>query len=91
LADGTYINISQPALIINEFNALNQACKDGHGIFLTADILVQKELESGELIQVLPDLAFKNYKIYLFYQSYDYELPKVRAFLDFYYNKSVTI
>ncbi|WP_165483112.1 LysR family transcriptional regulator [Legionella genomosp. 1] len=89
LADGSTIPINRPVLLINEFDALNQACKDGHGLFLTGDLLVKNELNSGELIQILPKLEFKNYKIYLFYQAYDYELPKVRAFLEFYGKKSL--
>lgn len=91
LANGTYININRPVLLMNEFDALNQACKDGHGIFLTGDILVQNELTSGELVQVLPEIDFRSYKIYLFYQAYDYELPKVRAFLEFYHKKSIML
>ncbi|KTC70235.1 transcriptional regulator [Legionella birminghamensis] len=89
LENGRFIPIPRPVLLINEFDALNQACKDGHGLFLTGEILVKNELETGELIQVLPDIPFKVYKIYLFYQAYDYELPKVRAFLDFYALRTV--
>ncbi|KTD64046.1 LysR family transcriptional regulator [Legionella spiritensis] len=88
LADGGYITINRPVLLMNEFDALNQACKDGHGIFLTGDVLVQKELARGELVQILPDIDFRHYRIYLFYRAYDYELPKVRVFVDFYNHKS---
>jgi len=91
LADGTYININRPILLMNEFDALNQACKDGHGLFLTGDILVKNELAQGELIKILPDISFRQYKIYLFYQAYNYELPKIRAFLDFYHEKSTML
>jgi DNA-binding transcriptional LysR family regulator len=89
LANGKYIEISTPVLLMNQFDALNQACLDGHGAFLTADILVEKYLKSGELINILPQIKFCSYEIYIFYQSYDYELPKVRAFVDFYYQTSV--
>jgi DNA-binding transcriptional LysR family regulator len=84
LANNKHIPCPSPILFMDEFNALNQACKDGIGIFLTGDILVKKELSEGTLIQLLPQIEFKHYEIYTFYQSYGYEVPKIRAFLDFY-------
>ena len=84
LANGKHIVCPPPILFMDEFNALNQACKDGIGVFLTGDILVEKELSEGTLIQLFPEIKFKCYEIYSFYQSYGYEVPKIRAFLDFY-------
>ena len=52
LANGKHIEISTPVLLMNQFDALNQACLDGHGAFLTADILVEKYLKSGKLIKI---------------------------------------
>lgn len=84
LANGEHIACSDPILFMDDFNALNQACKDGIGAFLTGDVLVQKELREKTLVQLLPQIEFKRYEIYIFYQSYGYEVPKIRAFLDFY-------
>ena len=84
LQNGDYISCSTPLLFIDDFNALNEACKRGIGLFLTGDRLVEKDLKEGFLIQLLPEIKFKEYEIFTFYQNYGYEIPKVRAFLDFY-------
>lgn len=84
LKNGTYVNCAKPIVYMNDFNALNQACINGIGVFLTADRLVEKDIAKKTLIQVLPDIAFKQYEIYAFYQPYGYDLPKIKAFLDFY-------
>lgn len=84
MANGDYLPCSEPVLFMDDFNALNQICKSGIGLFLTGDKLVKKELKENTLIQVLPDIEFKKYEIFIFYQPYGYEIPKIRAFLDFY-------
>ncbi|WP_420842887.1 LysR substrate-binding domain-containing protein [Francisella halioticida] len=84
LENGTYIYCSSPILFIDDFNALNQACKNGVGLFLTGDRLVEKDIKEGSLIQLLPEIKFKKYDIFTFYQNHGYEIPKVKAFLDFY-------
>ncbi|MED7819422.1 MULTISPECIES: LysR family transcriptional regulator [unclassified Francisella] len=84
LKNGNYITCSSPVLFIDDFNALNQACKKGIGLFLTGDRLVEKDIKDGTLIQVLPEIKFKEYEIFTFYQTYGYEIPKIKAFLDFY-------
>ncbi|WP_411961310.1 LysR substrate-binding domain-containing protein [Francisella sp. SYW-9] len=69
---------------MDDFSALNEACKKGIGLFLTGDRLVEKDIQNGYLIQVLPEVKFREYEIFTFYQSHEYDIPKVRAFLDFY-------
>ncbi|WP_133131129.1 LysR family transcriptional regulator [Legionella yabuuchiae] len=87
LADGRQIHCGKPILYMNNFNALNQACLAGVGLFLTGDSLVKPWLENGSLIQILADYEFRNFDIYLFYRAYDYELPKIRVFVDFFTEK----
>lgn len=84
LIDGTWLNCAPPILFMNDYAAANQACLDGIGIFLTADTLVHEHLASGELVKLLPRIAFRRWDIYIFYRSYEYELPKIRAFVDYY-------
>ncbi|CDZ77694.1 D-malate degradation protein R [Legionella massiliensis] len=84
LADGSRLHCARPILYMNSFDALNQACLAGIGMFLTGDSLVKSWLESGELLQLLPQYTFRHHEIYMFYRAYDYELPKIRAFLDFF-------
>ncbi len=84
LADGTSLPCATPILYMNNFEALNQACLAGIGIFLSADILVKDWLANGKLVQLLPKYKFRRYEIFIFYRLYQYELPKIRAFVDFY-------
>lgn len=85
LANGGQLHCAQPIVYMNNFDALNQACLAGVGLFLTGDRLVKHWLASGELIQVLPQYQFRHYDIFMFYRAYDFELPKIRAFVDFFY------
>ena len=84
LASGEQLYCGKPILYMNQFSALNLACLDGVGMFLTGDTLVQTWLASGDLIQLLPQYQFRQHDIYMFYRAYDYELPKIRVFLDFF-------
>ncbi|KTD44544.1 LysR family transcriptional regulator [Legionella oakridgensis] len=87
LANGGQIHCGKPILYMNNFNALNQACLAGIGLFLTGDSLVKPWLDNGELVQILADYEFRHFDIYLFYRAYDYELPKIRVFVDFFTQK----
>ena len=87
LANGGQLHCAKPILYMNTFEALNKACLAGIGMFLTGDSLVKSWLDKGELIQLLPQYTFRHYDIYMFYRAYDFELPKIRAFLDFFINK----
>ncbi len=87
LSDGKRLPCAKPILYMNNFEALNQACCEGIGLFLTADTLVKSELKSKKLIRVLPDIHFATYEIYMFYRPFDFELPKIRAFVEYYLGK----
>ncbi|MAZ77226.1 MAG: hypothetical protein CMF39_00920 [Legionellaceae bacterium] len=84
LLDNKIILASKPIITMNSFEALTEACEQGVGIFLTSDTLVEKQLDNGTLIQVLPDIPLITYDIYMFYKPMTYEDNKVRAFIDFY-------
>jgi DNA-binding transcriptional LysR family regulator len=84
LANGKTIAMPKPYLVMNNFNALLQACVNGMGLLLTADKFAQPYLDSGKLVSVLPKLNYRQLDIYIFYRAMKYELPKVRAFVDFY-------
>lgn len=86
LANGKQILCAKPVLYMDNFDALNKACLAGMGMFLTGDSLVRQWLGTGELIQLLPEYNFRQYDIFMFYRAYDFELPKIRAFLDFFTN-----
>lgn len=84
LANGNSLPSAKPIVVMNNYEALNQACCDGVGLFLTADTLVEAELKSKKLVQILPDIPFAVYDIFMFYRPYHFELPKIRAFVEFY-------
>lgn len=88
LADGSWISCAEPILYMDNFEALNQACLDGIGIFLSGDVTVNDLIAKGDLVELLPQYEFRSYEIFIFYRAYDYELPKIRAFIDFYLKKS---
>lgn len=87
LENGEQLLCPAPLLLMDNFAALNQACIDGIGAFLTGNTLVHDALNNKQLLRLLPNIAFKKYDIFFFYQSLKYEHPKVRAFLDFYSSK----
>ncbi|WP_347252576.1 LysR family transcriptional regulator [Legionella sp.] len=84
LADGGRLRCAKPIIYMNDFDALNKACLAGIGLFLTGDSLVKEWLDKGDLMQVLPQYRFRYYEIFMFYRAYDFELPKIRAFIDFF-------
>lgn len=87
LADNTRLPCAKPIMVMNNFEALNQACCDGIGLFLTADSLIQTELATRKLIPILPNIPFATYDIFMFYRPYDFDRPKIRAFVDFFMGK----
>lgn len=84
LESGKSLPCPVPILFMDDFNALNQACINGIGLFLTGDRLVEQELKDKTLVQVLPKVQFKKYEIYTFYQRHGMELPKIKAFLEYF-------
>lgn len=84
LANNKRLPCAKPIMTMNNFEALNQACCNGIGIFLTADSLVRTELANHQLIYILPKLDFATHDIFMFYRPYHYERPKIRAFVEFF-------
>lgn len=84
LADGGRIMTSQPEIVMNSFESLMTACRDGLGIFLTGDLLADKYLDDGSLVRLFPELSYRQFQLYSFYRPMNYEQPKIRAFIDFY-------
>ncbi len=87
LADGNSLATATPILFMSDFDAVTQLGLAGLGIFLTADVLAKEWIKSGQLVQLLPKYKFRSYEIFMFYRAYDFELPKVRSFVQFLRNK----
>lgn len=83
LADGSWLATATPILFISDFDAVTQAGLAGIGVFLTADVLAKQWIDSGKLVQLLPNYQFRRHEIFMFYRAYDFELLKVRSFIEF--------
>jgi DNA-binding transcriptional LysR family regulator len=84
LADGKEVITAKPHIVINSFEALTELCAQGLGIFLTGESLANEKIAQKKLVSILPDLAYREFKVYLFYRPMMYEQANVRAFVDFY-------
>ncbi len=73
-----YINQS---LQMDSILAIKQAVLMGMGISQVHDYVVKKELQSGELVHVLPEIKMPRL-LYVYYQKHNYTQPKVQRMLD---------
>lgn len=73
-----YINQS---LQMDSILAIKQAVLVGMGISQLHDYVVKKELQSGELIHILPEIKMPRL-LYVYYQKHNYTQPKVQRMLD---------
>ncbi|USH03250.1 LysR family transcriptional regulator [Grimontia kaedaensis] len=81
---GQDICVSQPGRFeASELRMVRAAAKDGLGIALIPDILVQKDIDEGELIQILPNWTTEPRDIFLMYHDKTHHPAKLRAFIDF--------
>ncbi len=70
-------------LIADDFNFVRDAALAGAGIALVPELLIQQELERGELIRVLPSWRVQSAPLHLVYPSRAYVPAKLRAFAEF--------
>jgi LysR family transcriptional regulator AphB len=72
-----------PRLIVDDFSVIKQAAIDGEGITLLPSYMCDKEINNGELINVLPKWGMSDVDIFALYPKHRSKIPKVRAFLNF--------
>ncbi|MEZ2133161.1 MULTISPECIES: LysR family transcriptional regulator [unclassified Sinorhizobium] len=70
-------------LVVNDVGTLLGACLTGVGIARIKAIGVQDLLDSGALVELLPDWPTETYPLYAIYPSRHLPAAKVRAFIDF--------
>ena len=57
------------------------AVKAGHGVFICPKIMIQEDLASGELVQILANFPFnKSLSFYMYYQEYSPRIERIKAF-----------
>ncbi len=69
-------------LALNNISVMKELAKSGLGIVQLHDYVVQKDLDSGELVEILPDFSKPNIPLYVYYLKHRYVQPKVRQFLN---------
>ncbi|EOD80125.1 Cyn operon transcriptional activator [Grimontia indica] len=81
---GQHISISQQGRFeASELRVVRAAAKDGLGIALIPDVLVQRDIDEGELTQILPNWTTEPRDIFLMYHDKTHHPAKLRAFIDF--------
>lgn len=70
-------------LVVNDVGTLLGACLTGVGIARIKAIGVQDLIDSGALVELLPDWPTETYPLYAIYPSRHLPAAKVRAFIDF--------
>lgn len=74
-------------LRVNDFLFIKQMLLDSCGIAYVPNIVVLDEVQTGTLVRVLADWQLIERELYLVYPSDHYLSPKVRAFVEFVYQK----
>jgi len=72
-----------PRFVADDFSILKQSVVDGLGIAVLPDYMCREEIQSGKLVQVLPEWGLQGVDIYALYPQHRVKLPKVKALLEF--------
>jgi len=73
----------RPRFVVDDFSILKQSVVDGLGIAVLPDYMCREEVQSGELIQVLPEWGVQAVDVYALYPQHRVKIPKVKALLEF--------
>ncbi len=74
----------KPSIIFNNVSGMIASAKLGIGIVQLPLYLVENEITSGQLIEVLTDYQLQDAPVFYFYPKYRHSQPKVRCFIDFF-------
>jgi DNA-binding transcriptional LysR family regulator len=77
----------RPRMWTNNGDSCVTAAVQGSGIQLQPTFLIDEELASGQLVEILPQFRSVELGIYAVYPSRKFVLPKVRAMVEFLANK----
>ena len=77
------ITLPPSAYVVNNGLALKQAACSGHGILLLPDLFVKNEIESGELVEILPHWKADKHSLYAVYPFHKEQSQKIRTFIDY--------
>ncbi|WP_225784824.1 LysR family transcriptional regulator [Xenophilus sp. Marseille-Q4582] len=81
--DGERIEISEPyRLSVNDSNAHTEATLGGFGVTQMVQFIAEPYLQSGELVQLMPDWTMDPLPVHVVYPPNRHLSAKVRAFVD---------
>lgn len=63
--------------------ALFHSAKRGMGIILSNQVMLQEEIQRGELVRVLPDVTSEHTRVYAYYPKLDYEHTRTQLFVEY--------
>ncbi|MGO3797950.1 MAG: LysR family transcriptional regulator [Vibrio casei] len=63
--------------------ALFHSATRGMGIILSNQVMLQEEIQRGELVRVLPDVTSEHTRVYAYYPKLDYEHTRTQLFVDY--------
>ena len=75
----TEVRISQPQMRVNSYELLLQAVRSGLGIAMVARAVIEEDLETGRLVQLLPDWQIKDLPVSLIVPHSRLRKPAVQA------------
>ncbi len=78
----------EPFLWLNDASAMLNCALQGLGIIKLHEYMVKEALATGKLIELLPQFNEPDLPVYLYYQPSRYLQPKIRCFIDFYFNET---
>lgn len=73
----------KPKLVTDDFSIIKQAVIDGAGIAILPSYMCDEEINSGELINILPEWGMTDIDIYALYPKHRATIPKIKVLLDF--------
>ncbi len=73
----------KPRLLVDDFAILKQSIIDGLGIAVLPDYMCKSDVQSGKLVNILPNWGMDNIEVYALYPRNRAKIPKVKAFLNF--------
>ncbi len=72
-----------PKLVTDDFSIIKQAVVDDAGVAILPSYMCDEEIESGQLINIIPEWGMSDIDIYALYPKHRASIPKIRVLLDF--------
>jgi DNA-binding transcriptional LysR family regulator len=82
-AEKEHVLSANPRLLVDDYAILKQSVLDGLGVAVLPDYMCRSEVESGVLVEVLPEWLAESVDVYALYPKHRVKIPKVSVFLEF--------